>query len=243
MAESVISVKDVKIRYRCFKKVSLLKTIFAPKKFSKTEYFEAVKGVSFEVEKGQILGIVGKNGSGKSTLLRAIAGIFSPDEGTIDLHGHSISLLSIGVGFQNKLSGRENIYLSGLLLGFDKEQVDEKIDEIIEFAELGDFIDRPVKTYSSGMYSKLAFSITAILETEIMLIDEVLSVGDAKFKKKSYEKMKQLIMNKDRTVLIVSHSSDTLKRLCDNILWLHDGEVKALGTTDEVLPQYEKFMS
>lgn len=243
MAESVISVKDVKIRYRCFKKVSILKTIFAPKKFSKTEYFEAVKGVSFEVEKGQILGIVGKNGSGKSTLLRAIAGIFSPDEGTIDLHGHSISLLSIGVGFQSKLSGRENIYLSGLLLGFDRAQVDEKIDEIIEFAELGEFIDRPVKTYSSGMYSKLAFSITAILETEIMLIDEVLSVGDAKFKKKSYEKMRQLIMNKDRTVLIVSHSSDTLKRLCDNILWLHDGEIKAIGPTAEILPQYEKFMS
>ena len=243
MAESVISVKDVKIRYRCFKKVSILKTIFAPKKFSKTEYFEAVKGVSFEVEKGQILGIVGKNGSGKSTLLRAIAGIFSPDEGTIDLHGHSISLLSIGVGFQSKLSGRENIYLSGLLLGFDRAQVDEKIDEIVEFAELGEFIDRPVKTYSSGMYSKLAFSITAILETEIMLIDEVLSVGDAKFKKKSYEKMRQLIMNKDRTVLIVSHSSDTLKRLCDNILWLHDGEIKAIGPTAEILPEYEKFMS
>lgn len=243
MAESVISVKDVKIKYRCFKKVSLLKSIFAPKKFSKTEYFEAVKGVSFEVEKGQILGIVGKNGSGKSTLLRAIAGIFSPDSGTIDLHDHTISLLSIGVGFQSKLSGRENIYLSGMLLGFDRNQIDEKIDEIIEFAELGKFIDRPVKTYSSGMYSKLAFSITAILETEIILIDEVLSVGDAKFKKKSYNKMKSLINNKDRTVLIVSHSSETLRNLCDNILWLHDGEVKMLGTTQEVLPLYDKFMS
>lgn len=243
MAESVISVKDVKIKYRCFKKVSLLKSIFAPKKFSKTEYFEAVKGVSFEVEKGQILGIVGKNGSGKSTLLRAIAGIFSPDSGTIDLHDHTISLLSIGVGFQSKLSGRENIYLSGMLLGFDRDQIDEKIDEIIEFAELGKFIDRPVKTYSSGMYSKLAFSITAILETEIILIDEVLSVGDAKFKKKSYNKMKSLINNKDRTVLIVSHSSETLRNLCDNILWLHDGEVKMLGTTQEVLPLYDKFMS
>ena len=243
MAESAISVKDVKIRYRCFKKVSLLKTIFAPKKFSKTEYFEAVKGVSFEVEKGQILGIVGKNGSGKSTLLRAIAGIFSPDEGTIDLHGHSISLLSIGVGFQAKLTGRENIYLSGMLLGFDKEQIDEKLDEIIEFAELGAFIDRPVKTYSSGMYSKLAFSITAVLETEIMLIDEVLSVGDAKFRKKSYEKMRSLITNKDRTVLIVSHDAGTLRKLCDTILWIHEGEMKALGPTAEVLPEYEKFMS
>lgn len=243
MAESAISVKDVKIRYRCFKKVSLLKTIFAPKKFSKTEYFEAVKGVSFEIKKGQILGIVGKNGSGKSTLLRAIAGIFSPDEGTIDLHGNSISLLSIGVGFQAKLTGRENIYLSGMLLGFDRAKIDEKLDEIIEFAELGAFIDRPVKTYSSGMYSKLAFSITAVLETDIMLIDEVLSVGDAKFRKKSYEKMRSLITKEDRTVIIVSHDSNTLKKLCDTILWIHEGEMKALGPIDEVLPQYEKFMS
>ena len=243
MAESAISVKDVKIQYRVMNKMSLLKALLNPKKFSKTEYFEAVKGVSFEVEKGKILGIVGKNGSGKSTLLRAIAGIFSPDAGSIDLHSHSISLLSIGVGFQNALSGRENIFLSGMLLGFSKEQIDEKLDEIIEFSELGDFIDRPVKTYSSGMHSKLAFSITAILETEIMLIDEVLSVGDAKFKKKSYAKMKSLIDNEDRTVIIVSHSSETLNKLCDNILWLHDGEIKMLGTTSEVLPKYDEFMS
>lgn len=247
MSESAISVKDVKIRYRFFKKRStfgMIKSIFKKDKNNKkTEHFEAVKGVSFEVEKGQILGIVGKNGSGKSTLLRAIAGIFSPDEGIIDLHGHTISLLSIGVGFQGKLSGRENIYLSGMLLGFDKQQIDDKLEEIIEFSELGKFIDRPVKTYSSGMYSKLAFSITAILETEIMLIDEVLSVGDAKFKKKSYAKMKKLIEDKDRTVVIVSHSSDTLKKLCDTILWLHEGEIIMQGTTDEILPKYEEFMS
>lgn len=242
-SEYAISVKDVKIRYRCLKKVSLLKTILAPHKYKKTEHFEAVKGVTFNVPKGQILGIVGKNGSGKSTLLRAIAGIFSPDEGTIDLHGHSVSLLSIGVGFQNKLSGRENIYLSGMLLGFNRDQIDDKLEEIIEFSELGDFIDKPVKTYSSGMYSKLAFSITAILETEIMLIDEVLSVGDAKFKRKSYDKMKSLIMNKDRTVVIVSHSSDTLNQLCDTVLWLHDGEIKMQGDAKDILPQYDKFMS
>ena len=198
--------------------------------------------MSFDVPKGQILGIVGKNGSGKSTLLRAIAGIFSPDEGEIDLYGNTISLLSIGVGFQNALSGRENIYLSGMLLGFSREIIDEKLEEIIEFSELGDFIDRPVKSYSSGMYSKLAFSITAILETDIMLIDEVLSVGDAKFKKKSYAKMKELISNEDRTVLIVSHSSDTIKNLCDNVLWIHDGEMKMYGTTAEVLPKYDEFM-
>lgn len=243
MSETVVTVKDVKIRYRYLKKISLIKSMFSLKKFAKTEYFEAVKGISFEIKKGQILGIVGKNGSGKSTMLKAIAGIFSPDEGEIDLHGHTVSLLSIGVGFQSALTGRENIYLSGMLLGFERDKIDEKIDEIIEFSELGQFIDRPVKTYSSGMYSKLAFSITAILETEIMLIDEVLSVGDAKFKKKSYDKMKSLIDDKDRTVIIVSHSTDTLKSLCDNILWIHDGEMKMMGTTEEVLPEYIKFMS
>lgn len=242
MSNAAISVKDVKIRYRMLNKVSFFRALMSPKKFTKTEYFEAVKGVSFEVEKGQILGIVGKNGSGKSTLLRAIAGIFSPDEGEIDLHGNSISLLSIGVGFQNSLTGRENIYLSGMLLGFSREFIEEKIDEIIEFSELGKFIDRPVKSYSSGMYSKLAFSITAILETDIMLIDEVLSVGDAKFKKKSYAKMKELISNEDRTVLIVSHSSETIKNLCNNVLWIHDGEMKMYGTTEEVLPKYDEFM-
>ncbi len=207
------------------------------------EYYEAVKGVSFEVKRGQILGIVGKNGSGKSTLLRAIAGIFCPDEGQIDLHGNSVSLLSIGVGFRPSLTGRENIFLSGMLLGFSKEQIEEKIDEIIEFSELGDFIDRPVKSYSSGMHSKLAFSITAILETEVMLIDEVLSVGDAKFKKKSYAKMKSLITDRDRTVIIVSHSTETLEKLCDSILWIHEGEMKMIGPTEEVLPKYNEFMS
>lgn len=242
MDKNAIEVKNLKIRYKCLNKISIRKSIFSLRK-SKTEVFEAVKGVSFDVKEGEILGIVGKNGSGKSTMLRAIAGIFSPDEGTIDLHGHSVSLLSIGVGFQKKLTGRENIYLSGMLLGFTQEQINEKMNEIIEFSELGKFIDRPVKTYSSGMYSKLAFSITAILETDIMLIDEVLSVGDAKFKKKSYKKMKELITDQERTVIIVSHSSDTLRKLCSKILWLHDGEMRMYGTTEEVLPKYEEFMS
>lgn len=237
-----IEVNDLKIRYRCLKKMSIRKSLFSLKK-SKVDIYEAVRGVSFKVPQGEIMGIVGKNGSGKSTMLRAIAGIFSPDEGTIDLHGQSVSLLSIGVGFQKKLTGRENIYLSGMLLGFTEEQINEKIEDIIKFSELGDFIDKPVKTYSSGMYSKLAFSITAILETEIMLIDEVLSVGDAKFKKKSYKKMQELIMNEDRTVIIVSHNSDTIKKLCNSVLWLHDGIVKMQGTPEEVMPEYEKFMS
>lgn len=240
--EAAITVKDLKLRYKCLNRMSIKKSLLSIKK-TKVETFEALRGVSFEIPKGEILGIVGKNGSGKSTLLKTLAGIFAPDEGSIDLHGYSISLLAIGVGFQKRLSGRENILLSGLLLGFTEEQIREKMDEIISFAELGDFIDRPVKTYSSGMYSKLAFSITAVLNTDIMLIDEVLSVGDSKFKKKSFKKMQELIQDKNRTVVIVSHSTETLKKLCTSILWIHEGEVKMQGPTDEVLDIYEEFMS
>lgn len=241
IVENAIKVEGLNISYKCLNAYSIKKNFFKLKK-TKTEVHEAVKNVSFQVREGEILGIVGKNGSGKSTMLRAIAGIFSPDSGTIDLYGHSVSLLSIGVGFQKSLSGKENIMLSGMLLGFSEEEVRRQMPDIIEFAGLGKFINMPVKTYSSGMYSKLAFSITAILKTDIMLIDEVLSVGDAKFKKKSYRKMKELISEKDRTVVIVSHNNDTLRSLCDRILWLHDGEVKMLGTAEEVLPVYEEFM-
>ena len=218
------------------------KSLFHLRK-SKLEVYEALRGISFEVRKGEIMGIVGKNGSGKSTLLRAIAGIFSADSGSIELESDSVSLLSIGVGFQKKLSGRENIILSGMLLGFSEQEVRDKMDEIIEFANLGKFIDMPVKTYSSGMYSKLAFSITAVLETDIMLIDEVLSVGDAKFKKKSYKKMQELIMDENRTVVIVSHSTETLEKLCTSLLWLHEGEIKMQGDTKTVLDAYNEFMA
>ena len=243
MKENAIEVKDLVITYRTIQRGSL-RSLFSRKKaghFSRD--FTAVDGVSFTVEEGQVIGIVGKNGSGKSTLLRSIAGVFSPNTGTIDIKGHSVSLLAIGVGFEAKLSGRENIFLSGMLLGFTEQQIREKLDTIIAFSELGDFIDRPVRTYSSGMYSKLAFSITAILETDIMLIDEVLSVGDVKFKKKSFEKIKELISDDRRTVLIVSHNSDTLRQLCDRILWLHEGHMKMFGDTNEVLAAYEEFMS
>ena len=239
---NAIEVKDLKITYKCVKSLSMRKSLFHLRK-SKLEVYEALRGISFEVKKGEIMGIVGKNGSGKSTLLRAIAGIFSADSGSIELESDSVSLLSIGVGFQKKLSGRENIILSGMLLGFSEQEVRDKMDEIIEFANLGKFIDMPVKTYSSGMYSKLAFSITAVLETEIMLIDEVLSVGDAKFKKKSYKKMQELIMDENRTVVIVSHSTETLEKLCTSLLWLHEGEIKMQGDTKTVLDAYNEFMA
>ncbi|HIY20129.1 MAG TPA: ATP-binding cassette domain-containing protein [Candidatus Blautia avistercoris] len=236
-----IEVKDLVISYKNLKKMSIKQSLLHFRR-KKAENFVAVKGVSFYVREGEILGIIGKNGSGKSTMLNSLAGIFSPDSGTIDLHGHSISLLSIGVGFQKEMTGRENILLSGMLLGFSEKEIKEKEEEIIQFAELGKFIDMPVRTYSSGMHSKLAFSITAILETDIMLIDEVLSVGDAKFKKKSFKKMKDLISDEKRTVVIVSHSIDTLSSLCDTVMWMHEGEIKKIGEPKEVLDEYLEFM-
>ena len=238
--EIAITVKDLNIFYRGIKKTSIRASW--KKIGNKVEMFHALKDISFEVEKGKIIGIIGENGAGKSTLLRTVAKIFSSDSGIVDLHGNTVSLLSIGVGFNKKLTGRENIYLSGLLLGFSKEEILEKENEIIEFSEIGKFIDKPVKTYSSGMYSKLAFAITAILETDIILIDEVLSVGDTHFKDKSYNKMKELISDDQRTVLIVSHSTKTIQELCDEVIWLQNGEIVHKGKTLEIIPLYEKYM-
>ena len=238
--EIAISVKNLDIYYKEIKRFSIVKS--GVNNILNAKVFHAVKNISFEIPKGQIVGICGKNGSGKSTLLRAIAGIFSADRGEIDLHDNSISLLSIGVGFQKKLSGYENIFLSGLLLGFTEAQIKEKLEEIIEFSELGAFIHKPVNSYSSGMYSKLAFAITAILETDIMLIDEVLSVGDIHFKQKSYNKMKELISDENRTVIIVSHSSNTLRTLCDRVIWINEGVMMGDGDANEIVDKYEEFM-
>lgn len=239
--EIAIEAKNVCIQYQIMKNVTVRHNLFH--KHTKEEAFEAVKNVSFIVEKGGILGIIGRNGSGKSTLLRAIAGVFSPNSGSIDLKGHTVSLMALGVGFKDNLTGRDNISLSGMLLGFSDRQIQERIQEIIAFAEIDEFIDRPVRTYSSGMRSKLAFAITAMLETDIMLVDEVLSVGDERFKKKSLKKMKELINDKNRTVIIVSHSIDTLKNLCDKVMWIHDGEMKEIGEPEMVLNNYLKYMN
>ena len=239
--ENAVEVKDLHIIYKGLKKMSIKQSI-TKFKINRLETFEALKGINFNLEKGKILGIIGKNGRGKSTLLRAIAGIFAPDSGTIDLKGNSVSLLSIGAGFQNKLTGFENIILSGLLLGFSEETVRKKIPEIIEFSELGDFIYKPVRTYSSGMYSKLAFSISAILETDIMLIDEVLSVGDIHFREKSGKRMQEIIKDESKTVIIVSHSMGTIKDLCDEVLWINDGVMMEHGDTQTVCEHYEEFM-
>lgn len=238
---NAIHIENLHVRYRELT-VSSIKRSLLRGGIKNSRYTHALKGISLDVEQGEILGIIGKNGSGKSTMLNTMAGIFAPDSGVIDLGGRSVALLALGVGFQGKMSGRENIILSGLLMGFSEKYVREKMPEIIEFSELGTFIDKPVNTYSKGMYSKLAFSITAFLETEIILIDEVFSVGDEHFKKKSFAKMKELISDKNRTVMIVSHSLSTLRKLCTKMLWLHEGEVRMIGDTQEVLDAYEQNM-
>lgn len=244
MMNTALKVEDVSISYKNIKRFSIHQVL--KRKESKVEedaHFHAVKNVSFEVQKGEILGIIGKNGSGKSTLLRAIAGIFQPDSGTIDTHGYSVSLMAIGVGFKPDITGRENIITSGMLLGFSQEYILERMPQIIDFSELGDFIDKPVRTYSSGMYSKLSFAITVILDTDILLIDEVLSVGDERFKKKSLKKMESLILDQNKTVLIVTHSLEMISQLCNQVLWLHDGEIKMQGSPEKVVPLYQEFMS
>lgn len=240
MREIAIKVKNLCIDYKPYKTISIQKSFF--RKAERVELVHAISDLSFSVEKGNILGVIGKNGSGKSTLLKAIGGIFKPDSGEIDIMGQNVSLLSIGVGFIPENTGRENILLSGLLLGFTQKQIEEKMDYIIEFSELGKFIDLPVRTYSSGMYSKLAFSITASLETDIILVDEVLSVGDEHFQKKSYAKMQKLISDKNRTVIIVSHNMNSLIKLCNQILWINDGKFMDMGAPEKMVEEYRKFM-
>lgn len=240
MGNIALEVNHVSIDYRNLMHMSMHQSLLQ-KGVKRAETIRAVNDVSFQVEQGKILGIVGRNGSGKTTLLRSIAGIFRPDEGYIDTKGNRVSLMAIGIGFNANNTGRENILKSGMLLGCPLEYVKDRMDDIIEFSELGDFIDRPVRTYSSGMYSKLSFAVTAILDTDIMLVDEVLSVGDERFRKKSYKKMEELMLS-NRTVLIVSHATDTLKKFCDQVLWINDGKFVKLGNTEEVLEEYDEFM-
>lgn len=240
MNNLAIQANEIYLSYYMQKGISI-KNIFRKDFITQTKY-EALKGITFSLEKGKILGVIGKNGSGKSTLLRAIGGIFSVDSGSIELFNNKVSLLSIGVGFNYLLSGRENVILSGMLTGFSMDEILLKMDNIIQFAEIGDFIDKPVNTYSSGMYSKLAFSLATELNTDILLVDEVLSVGDERFARKSYNRMKDLIEDNNHTVVIVSHNLDILEELCSEILWIHEGKMQAIGEPHEILTQYKQFM-
>jgi ABC-type polysaccharide/polyol phosphate transport system ATPase subunit len=202
--------------------------------------FWALRNVNFEIHKGEILGVIGANGSGKSTLLRIIGGIYKPDEGEITVNGTPSALLSLGTGFRPELSGLENILLNGVMLGFEKSEVKAQIENIIEFSELDRFIHEPVKNYSSGMRARLGFSIAAYLNKEIMLIDEVLGVGDRSFKKKSQEKMKELIKDKSKTVIIVSHNLDSIKEYATRVLWINKSKFMMLDDAEKVIDAYIK---
>jgi ABC-2 type transport system ATP-binding protein len=205
----------------------------------KFQEFWALKDVSFQINKGDRLGILGLNGAGKSTLLKVIAGVLKPTEGSIEIKGKIVPLLELGAGFDKDYTGRENIFLYGAMLGYSKEFLKEKYEEIINFSEIGEFIDVPVKNYSSGMKARLGFSIATIVEPEILILDEVLSVGDAKFRKKSEKKIMSM-MNKGVTVLFVSHSLDQVRRLCDKAIILEHGHIIANGPADEVSKIYEE---
>jgi ABC-type polysaccharide/polyol phosphate transport system ATPase subunit len=201
---------------------------------------KALRGVSFDVHPGTVIGVIGANGAGKSTLMRAVAGILPPSTGQIEVNGRISTLLALGVGFNGNLSGRENVVLGGLAAGLTRKQIADKYEEIAAWADLGDFIDMPMKTYSSGMYGRLAFAVSTHMEPDVLLIDEALSAGDAKFKRKSQDKMQELV-GQARTIFIVSHAAGTIRDLCNDCVWLHKGELLMRGTPDEVLKEYLDF--
>jgi ABC-type polysaccharide/polyol phosphate transport system ATPase subunit len=201
----------------------------------------ALRDVSFDVPHGQVLGVVGANGAGKSTLMRTMAGILPPTSGRVEVEGRVSTLLALGVGFNRKLSGRENVVLGGLAAGLSREQLKEKYDEIVEFAELEEFMDMPMRTYSSGMYGRLAFSVAVNMDPDILLIDEALSVGDARFRRKSFEKMRELC-GQDRTIVLVSHALGSIEQLCDAAIWMHKGELRMWDEPHAVIDAYTKFL-
>jgi ABC-type polysaccharide/polyol phosphate transport system ATPase subunit len=205
------------------------------------QIFEAVKQVSFVISKGETVGLVGRNGSGKSTILKIVAGVYAPSEGQVKVQGTIAPLIELGAGFHHELTGRENILLNGLLLGLTKRQVREREESIIEFAELGDFIDSPVKQYSSGMYMRLAFSVAIEVDPDILIIDEILGVGDAGFQGKCFERIEDF-RSKGKTILLVSHSMDNVRKLCDRAMLVHAGRVVEDGLPDPVIARYEELL-
>lgn len=244
MSKTVIEVDNVSMKFNLSReKVDSLKDYIFKTIKREIQYneFWALKNVSFSVEKGDRVGILGLNGAGKSTLLKVISGVFKPTEGHVDKHGKMVPLLELGAGFDPQYTGKENIYLYGAMLGYTKKFIDSKYDEIVEFSELQKFMDVPVKNYSSGMKSRLGFSIATVVEPKILILDEVLSVGDAKFRKKSEKKIMSMF-DSGVTVLFVSHSLEQVQRLCNKAMILEKGKLIAYGDIDPISEQYSKMI-
>ena len=239
-----IRVQDVSVTYRTSleKRPTLKSTLLRLGRSERViREIEAVKHVSFEVPRGSVLGVLGANGAGKSTLVRAMAGILPPTAGRVEVEGRVSTLLALGVGFNKNLTGRDNVTLGGLAAGLSREQLAAKYDDIVAFAELEEFMDMPMRTYSSGMYGRLAFSVAVNMEPDILLIDEALSVGDARFRKKSFERMRELC-SQDRTVVLVSHALGSIEQLCDRAIWMHKGELRMHDDPETVVHAYTKFL-
>ncbi len=213
--------------------------LFTKKKKKKNDDFWALKNVSFTVDKGEVVGLIGSNGAGKSTLLKVVSGVMKPTKGKVTVQGVISPMIELGAGFDGNLTARENIYLNGAILGYSKKFLDEKFEEIVEFSELRDFLDVPVKNFSSGMTAKLAFSIATVVNPEILIVDEILSVGDIKFQEKSKHKMMEMIKG-GTTVLYVSHSLESIKDLCTKVVWLEHGKVIKIGDTKKICDAYYK---
>lgn len=240
MSKKVIKVSDVSMRFRMNSdRILSLKEFVTTALRGRLRYeeFTALQNVSFTVRKGETLGLIGRNGAGKSTLLKIISGIMKPSAGRVECIGNIVPMLELGSGFDMDLTGRENIFLNGAILGYSEAFLKKKYDEIVEFSELGSFIDTPIRNYSSGMLARLAFSIASVVEPEILIVDEILSVGDADFQEKSKARMLAL-MSGGTTVLFVSHSLKQIKEMCDRCVWLEHGQVKAIGPANEVCNAY-----
>lgn len=243
MAENVIEVKDVTKSFKVYlDKGSQLKERLLFRKRSRYEERKVLRGISFSVKKGEAIGLIGHNGCGKSTTLKLLTRIMYPDSGSIKMQGRVSSLIELGAGFHPDMSGRENIYTNAAIFGLNKKEIDSRIQSIIDFSELKDFIDNPVRTYSSGMYMRLAFSVAINVDADILLIDEILAVGDANFQSKCFNKLRE-IKSHGTTIVIVSHSLGQIEQICDRSIWIHDGLIKAEGPPKEIDLEYLDYMS
>ena len=239
-----IRVENLSVTYRTTveKKPTLKRTLIRLGRRERiVREIKAVRDVTFEVPRGAALGVVGVNGAGKSTLLRTMAGILPPTSGRVEVFGRVSTLLSFGVGFKSELTGQENVYLGGLAAGLSRAEMAEKYEEIAEFAELGDFMEMPMRTYSSGMYGRLAFSVATSMDPDILLIDEALSAGDARFKEKSFAKMRELCAEA-RTIILVSHGLRSIREMCDEAIWMNEGQIAMRDDADSVIDAYKEYL-